>query len=380
LAVDYKLQIGSAVPAVVILLELICAYNGPGVSSSTISILLALTMPSSKNVFMSSKPSPLAMKTPDLGRPPNTTHPEPLLSIRTDFVQPSGYGQLSVNDVPDLFYDYDQFDAGYTSSPPSAASSSLMPTPLYDWEMPLPVDDSPGLSTKQTLASGSYSTDQWLLSAPDTYHHWDSSKASQYQPPSASEYPDELGWEKQRPTPGKKVSHLSVPSHIDSPSKSTSTSHPASATHDTQHHKQFIPTSASSPSRSSASSSTISPSILTLAQNTPSAASSTPTSAVSQLSPTQLHHPRPSRRIPIISLAELASASGTVLQKKASHARKKSPRQALSPLPIECNNFAPGFARQHRYDPYLSSIPSAFSRRGVAAITCSCGCMGSYAV
>lgn len=354
--------------------------------------LLSLTMLSSKNASRrprASQASPLPMKTPDLGSSPNSTRLEPLLSIRTDFIQPSDYGQIAANDIPDLFYDHDQYDAGYTSSsPPSAASSSLMPTPLYDWDMPLPVDGSPSLSTKQTLASASYSMDQWPLSAHDIYPLWDSSsssKASQYQTSSAYEYPDEPGCEKQLHTPGNLASslhELAAPSHSsDSHSVPISTAHPPSATYDTQHHKQFIPAS-SSPS--SASSSTISPSVLMPPQNISSAATSTPASAISQLSPTQLHHPRPSRRIPIISLAELASASGTVLQKKVPQGRKKSPRHALSPLPIECNNFAPGFARQHRYDPYLWSVPSSgasmFSRRGVAAITCSCGCMGSYAV
>ncbi|KAH6916626.1 hypothetical protein BKA70DRAFT_306846 [Coprinopsis sp. MPI-PUGE-AT-0042] len=343
-------------------------------------------MPSRKNI--SGRPRALhtsPMDTPDLGRSSNSTHPEPLLSIRTDLAQPSGYGQMAANDVPDLFYDCDQYDAGYTSSPPSAASSSLMPTPLYDWDMPLPVDGSPSLTTKQTLASSSFSMDQWPLSAQDSYPPWDSSSSSklfQYQPSSACEYSDELGWEKQRHTPGNPPSNLTAPSHRDSQSKPISTSHPASATHDTQHHKQFIPASSSS-SESSASSSTISPSILMLAQNTSSAATPTPTSAVSQLSPTQLHHPRPSRRIPIISLAELASASGAVLQKKVPQVRKRSSRHTLSPLPIDCNGFTPSLARQHRYDPYLSSVPSGsaiFSRRGVAAITCSCGCMETYAV
>lgn len=324
------------------------------------------------------QPSTSFVNTPDAGTSSAPTHSQLPLSIQTDCYHQGGYSQVTASDVPDLFYDNEQYDSGYTS-PPSAASSSLMPTPLYDWDMPLPTDGPPSLSNKQKPPAMGYSLEQWPSSVYENdspYHHWD------YHPSSSYRYPDELGWEQgyKPEEPTSCYHHSAAPSHCDSHSQPISNSHSTSATYDTQHHKPFIPASSSSVS-SASSSTTISPSILMFAQSASSTATSTPTSAVSHLRPTQLHHPRPSRRIPIISLAELASASDEVLQKRILKTHSKSPLPTLSPLPIECHDFDLGF--EYRFDPFSTqSYSTTFGSSGPLheAITCTCGCMGSYVV
>jgi hypothetical protein len=150
-------------------------------------------------------------------------------------------------------------------------------------------------------------------------------------------------------------------------------------------------------------SNTVSPSVLC------SVSTSTTSSPIRHMQPPlKLHQPRPSRRIPIISLDELASASEGVLQpvrrrkySKPSHSSgpyPRSPVEALSPLPLDCHGFSPvlekreiGHISTSKISSYQPSRPHPISNPGLSAlfrpgglptkvITCSCGCMESYTI
>jgi hypothetical protein len=56
------------------------------------------------------------------------------ISIQTD-VPPRRYADIMNSDVPDLTYDYD-YDCDF-STPHSASSSHMIPTPVFDWNLPL---------------------------------------------------------------------------------------------------------------------------------------------------------------------------------------------------------------------------------------------------
>jgi hypothetical protein len=133
--------------------------------------------------------------------------------------------------------------------------------------------------------------------------------------------------------------------------------------------------------------------------------------------PLKLHQPRPSRRIPIISLAELASAGEDMLKQPRSRRTSqvkyatgapyvhsngpypRSPVEALSPLPLECHGFSP--VLEKREIPHLPTtkmnsyqqprtsqlvpnptLSSRLVQRGFPSkvISCSCGCMESYTI
>jgi len=117
---------------------------------------------------------------------------------------------------------------------------------------------------------------------------------------------------------------------------------------------------------------------------TSSPSPSLPSPNVAAQRPLIIHQPRPYRRIPIISLSQLASACDDI-------ATKPSPKQAaLSPLPFEYLDFniEPPSAgvRQPQIYPYLSSSgmcnayksPTTLAKTTDRTILCPCGCMGHY--
>jgi len=117
---------------------------------------------------------------------------------------------------------------------------------------------------------------------------------------------------------------------------------------------------------------------------TSSPSPSLPSPNVAAQRPLIIHQPRPYRRIPIISLSQLASACDDI-------ATKPSPKQtALSPLPFECLDFniQPPSAgiRQPQIYPYLSpsglcnayKSPTTLAKATNRTILCPCGCMGNY--
>ena len=61
------------------------------------------------------------------------------ISIQTD-IPPRRYADIMSSDVPDLTYDYDYDFA----TPHSASSSHMIPTPVFDWNLPLGGEMSEG--------------------------------------------------------------------------------------------------------------------------------------------------------------------------------------------------------------------------------------------
>ncbi|EAU92284.2 hypothetical protein CC1G_00503 [Coprinopsis cinerea okayama7 len=264
---------------------------------------------------------------PDINNSPTSAVVSEPLSIQTDVVAGSSrYVNAMANDVPDLY-----FETGYSTTPPSAASSSMIPTPLYDWDTPLPQSSPHSMAPSKS----SPSFDPWTLSNYDAYQPYssyspeDRHRSSPHCPQESSvaDWLDELDWEKQRYQP-----EFSPPANLNYPhghgdhyggvaSSSSSSKQPPSlsfqqhnssytpsAIHDTQH-KQFgqaASSSASSSSISSAFNNTVSPSMLSLSNTnthmpSTSVLSSTPPTNAQPQVPIKLHQPRPSRRIPIIS-------------------------------------------------------------------------------
>ena len=118
---------------------------------------------------------------------------------------------------------------------------------------------------------------------------------------------------------------------------------------------------------------------------TSSPSPSLPSPNVAAQRPLIIHQPRPYRRIPIISLSQLASACDDNI------ATKPSPKQtALSPLPFEYLDFnieSPSAGvRQPQIYPYLSpsglcnayKSPTTLAKTTDRTILCPCGCMGHY--
>jgi len=110
--------------------------------------------------------------------------------------------------------------------------------------------------------------------------------------------------------------------------------------------------------------------------------------------PLKLHQPRPSRRIPIISLSNLASACddfaiSTRVQEPNRHASEQPP----SPLSLDYNRASSmlslpaadgGNTQQLKYmlypisDVYSPTFGVGFDGHSGKAILCNCGCMESY--
>lgn len=105
--------------------------------------------------------------------------------------------------------------------------------------------------------------------------------------------------------------------------------------------------------------------------------------------PMKLHQPRPSRRIPIISLSELAEASTELL--KPPSGRYPQPIASpvvLSPLQLFCDEFKP---YDGSFSPSSGSLPygvqptweaphDAAATAPNEIVQCSCGCMETYTI
>ncbi|TFK77498.1 hypothetical protein BDN72DRAFT_873774 [Pluteus cervinus] len=111
--------------------------------------------------------------------------------------------------------------------------------------------------------------------------------------------------------------------------------------------------------------------------------------------PIKLHHPRPSRRIPIISLSELASASADALVSPSAHATTEvspisPPRQTAyrsydapaKPDDLHSRRPAPQLTTSS-WSPigdYYSDQISCEPTQRDGFLLCSCGCMESYTI
>jgi hypothetical protein len=111
--------------------------------------------------------------------------------------------------------------------------------------------------------------------------------------------------------------------------------------------------------------------------------------------PLKLHQPRPSRRIPIISLSNLASACDDHLDTHVQDPERNASEEALSipPLSLDFNRVSSmlslpavdGGNTQHlKYmlyptsDVYSPTYGVGFDGHSGKAILCNCGCMESY--
>lgn len=338
---------------------------------------------------------------------PSSSALEPI-SIRTDLPQSSRYVDTMASDIPELSHDRDH------ATPHSATSSNMIPTPVYDWKMPLGEDfvDCKSVHLLPTL-------EDWPPSVEGLFpNSFSSPPQSQLSSPSVAQESsldplDELDWEKPTFNPDlsptfSTTSSYSMEDLTHSPQRPISLLkhvYPSSANTDTpcNQYIRFSPAQASTTNLLASTSNTVSPSVLS------SASSSTTSSPIRHTqAPLKLHQPRPSRRIPIISLDELASASEGVLQpvrrrkySKPSHYSgpyPRSPVEALSPLPLDCHGFSPvsekrefGHLSTSKISSYQPSRPPPISNPSLSAlfrsgglptkvITCSCGCMESYTI
>ena len=122
----------------------------------------------------------------------------------------------------------------------------------------------------------------------------------------------------------------------------------------------------------------------------PSTPSSYPPTATINQTPLKLHQPRPSRRIPIISLSNLASACddlATQVQEPKRHASEEVPlsldfNRISSMLSLPAVNG--GNTHNLKYmlyptgDVYSPTYGVGFDGHSGKAILCNCGCMESY--
>ncbi|KAF8628237.1 hypothetical protein AX15_004013 [Amanita polypyramis BW_CC] len=119
-----------------------------------------------------------------------------------------------------------------------------------------------------------------------------------------------------------------------------------------------------------------SPSLSSDSTSSPSPSLPSPGAAAQQ--PLIIYQPRPYRRIPIISLSQLASA--------CEDPESRPPQQtALSPLPFEYLDFASEVHQppvQYSFPPLASfnacKLPAAITKTGDMTIFCPCGCMEHY--
>ena len=142
------------------------------------------------------------------------------------------------------------------------------------------------------------------------------------------------------------------------------------------------------------------------ASSASSSSSSSPLSTpeITIRTPITVHQPRPSRRIPIISLSELASACDDFSMSSASPGGKvshrKPPQDLLSPLATSASSkytssyspTYPSFSDEMGIEGTPFPVPFSFEEKNTFTIpthpytdsgevvTCSCGCMESYTI
>ncbi|KAF9486360.1 hypothetical protein BDN70DRAFT_987937 [Pholiota conissans] len=200
----------------------------------------------------------------------------------------------SAYDLPDLYYDHHDLP-----SPPSATSSNIISTPPLDWQQPWLSDEVSYQQQQQQQQQQPPWQSSPLVAARPMVHPIDT----------------ECNWIYQQQHSGALepssilFSSYKQPHHASSSLSLSSTIHSSQARQTQTHASGFISSSgAALPSSSPLSApTTVSPSALTLY---PSAAVSPPYQGTSASTTSlKLHQPRPSRKIPIVSLSELATAS-----------------------------------------------------------------------
>ena len=268
-------------------------------------------------------------------------------------------------DLPDLYYDQD------LPSPPSATSSNMISTPPPDRLTPWPQTKSnynpsyptlPWQSSPLISCQGSRPT----VAPIDTNFNW-KGQAAGIEPSVLFATSEEFDLGQQfHPYP---LSHLQAYFH-------------------TQHNPSFEQSSFSSAVSSHQSSTRGS------APPNPSSISSSNPSPCQP--PLKLHQPRPSRRIPIISLSKLASACDTFpVQTPAKDSRSRVTGEVLSPLSFQPSHSSsmlqsPRTTTQDpntRIEPpslhstnsiYVPTFPWGTHDDQGKVLSCNCGCRESY--
>jgi hypothetical protein len=268
-------------------------------------------------------------------------------------------------DLPELPHDSD------FSTPPSASSSRMIDTPPHHWHVPLAVE---GDFSVEARGNSPYLVPTHL--SKDTKHH---------RPWSETAVSDNY-WDRQQDRGQISMSLDLAPNELSSehtiyPPPSSYSSYPSQSHFDTRRKLSIVPQTLMLPSlpsipAESPPNSSIAPS-----------KSSWPPSHATQV-PIKLHQPRPSRRIPIVSLDELASISENFIlpPHKTSHPAN-SPVEALSPLPFDFHhqsfesNRTCGGGLQSKNDifcPKFSMLRPPDGGEPSQVILCSCGCMETY--
>jgi hypothetical protein len=258
------------------------------------------------------------------------------------------------SDLPDLYYD--QYEL---PSPPSATSSNMISTPPLDWAQPwVSIETKPASYQQEPWQSSPLVSERPMVHPTDTHCNW----IYQQQQSGALEPSSILFSSYQQP-------------HTYSSSLLSSSSHALQ----TQFVSPGAALSSSAPLSVSATT-TVSPSALTLH---PAVSPPHPAPVTSQVS-LKLHQPRPSRRIPIVSLSKLAMACDDFRINPQPKAPKETPSAQVN-LPFGTNPSKPyhpmayhssnQFINQSihpKNDIYGTPFPSGATNN-------TCGCMTPYA-
>jgi len=271
---------------------------------------------------------------------------------------------------PTLFTDLPELPHSDFPTPPSASSSRMIDTPPHYWNALLAVEE--GDFSAETRGNSPYLIATQL--SKDKHHrpwsetavsdnYWDRQQERRQIPMSLDLAPNELSSEHTTFSPPSSYSSYPPQTHFDT------------------HRKLPIGPQTlmlpSLPSIPAPPNSSITPST-----------SSWPSHAAQV--PIKLHQPRPSRRIPIVSLDELASVSENFIlpPHKTCHLAN-SPVEALSPLPLDFHHqsFESNHARiceggsQSKNDifcPKFSMLRPPDGGEPCQVILCACGCMETY--
>ena len=257
-------------------------------------------------------------------------------------------------DVPDLYY-----EQGYRT-PSSVTSSDMLPTPPRHWQTPwqeyyndVPDNNVSYMSSWQSSTMNACQSKRPTVAPIETSFNWSATESSPMSLTSDGEFS-----RAHQPTGG----HRSSYSHTfvgNDPTMSFSF--------------------ASMPDSSAITSS--------ISISDPYMPPSHPPAPIINQTPLKLHQPRPSRRIPIISLDNLASAcddlaNSTHVQEPKRHASEEalSPLSSMLSLPaVDGGNMQqPKYMLYPTGDVYSPTYGVGFDGHSGKAILCSCGCMESY--
>ena len=267
----------------------------------------------------------------------------------------SSSSQSLPSDLPDLYYDY--------GTPPSA-SSNMICTPPLEWETPWqPAAVSQGGLNQATYLPSSWpsshnsqkqSTRSMLGPMVDTNFDWTRSPFTG-QPSELFAGFDDIGGQPHCDKPASYSHPYSQGALLTQPITSFGLAPPSPLP------ETVSPAALSNPSRSSSE-----------------------YSRPSGSPPIKLHQPRPSRRIPIISLDRLASAC----EEESIRARRKEHRShshSHSPLPLSRPSHSTSYRpRNHHHLQQAFPAPHNYSSNILPVtnqekvLICKCGCMESY--